>query len=86
VTAAVAWDLARQVLDHLALPLPGDDDLDDVQPAGDLAIFADLGVDEMELTAILGDLDAYADEMLLTLAGRLGFAESYERVVETAVR
>lgn len=86
VTAAVAWDLARQVLDRLELPIPDDDDLDDVRPAGDMSIFADLGLDEMELGAILGDLDAYADEMLLTLAGRLGFGEHYERLVEAVVR
>ncbi len=63
---------------------PGDDDLEDVWPAGDLSIFADLGLDEMELGALLSDLDAYADETLLLLARRLGFAEAYERVVEPA--
>ena len=82
VTAAVAWDLAAEVVDHLGLDRPGDDDLDDVWPAGDLSIFSDLGLDEMELGALLSDLDAYADETLLLLARRLGFAEAYERVVE----
>lgn len=82
VTAAVAWDLAAEVCEHLGIERPGDDDLDDVWPAGDLSIFADLGLDEMELGAILSDLDAYADETLLTLARRLGFADAYERVVE----
>jgi putative tRNA adenosine deaminase-associated protein len=84
VTAAVAWDLAAQVVDYLGLERPGDDDLEDVWPAGDLSIFADLGMDEMELGALLADLDAYADETLLLLARRLGFAEAYERVVEPA--
>lgn len=84
VTASVAWDLARQVVDRLDMPVPADDDMDDVWPAGDLAIFDDLGLDEMELGAILADLDAYADEMLLTIARRLGFADSYERVVDAA--
>jgi putative tRNA adenosine deaminase-associated protein len=82
VTAAVAWDLAAEVVDHLGLERPGDEDLDDVWPAGDLSIFSDLGLDEMELGALLSDLDAYADETLLLLARRLGFAEAYERVVE----
>lgn len=84
VTAAVAWDLAAEVVDHLGLERPGDDDLDDVWPAGDLSIFSDLGLDEMELGALLADLDAYADETLLLLARRLGFADTYERVVEPA--
>ena len=82
VTAAVAWDLAAEVCDHLGIERPGDDDLEDVWPAGDLSIFSDLGLDEMELGALLSDLDAYADETLVSLARRLGFADAYERVVE----
>lgn len=85
VTAAVAWDLARQVVDRLDLDVPDDDELEDVWPAGDLAVFEDLGMDEMELGAVLSDLDAYADEMLAVIAGRLGFAEAYERVVDALV-
>jgi putative tRNA adenosine deaminase-associated protein len=84
VTAAVAWDLARQVVKDLGMDAPGDDDLEDVWPAGDLSIFTDLGLDEMELGAVLADLDAYADEMLLAIAGRLGFADVYDRAVEAA--
>lgn len=86
VTAAVAWDLAVQVLDHLDLDVPGDDDLDEVWPAGELGVFDDLGLDEMEMGAILSDVDAYADEMLSALARRLGFADAYERVVDALVQ
>jgi putative tRNA adenosine deaminase-associated protein len=84
VTAAVAWDLARQVVNHLGIDAPGEDDLEDVWPAGDLSIFGDLGLDEMELGAVLADIDAYADEMLLAVASRLGFADVYDRAVEAA--
>jgi putative tRNA adenosine deaminase-associated protein len=85
VTAAVAWDLAAQVLEFLGEEPPGDDELDEVWPVGDLSIFADLGLDEMELGAVLSNLDAYADEMLLTIARRAGFGDAYERVVEASV-
>ena len=85
VTAAVAWDLAVQVLEHLDLDVPGDDDLEEVWPVGDLGIFDDLGLDEMEMGAILSDVDAYADEMLSALARRLGFSEPFERVVDALV-
>lgn len=85
LTASVAWDLAAQVMERLDLDLPGDDELDEVWPVGDLGVFDDLGLDEMELGAILSDVDAYADEMLSTLARRLGFAEAYERVVDALV-
>ncbi|MGI8536949.1 MAG: tRNA adenosine deaminase-associated protein [Mycobacteriales bacterium] len=86
VTAAVAWDLAGQVLEHLDLEVPGDDDLEEVWPAGDLGVFADMGLDEMELGAILADDDAYADEMLSALARRLGFADAFERVIDALVQ
>ena len=85
VTAAVAWDLAAQVLEHLDVAVPGDDELEEVWPAGDLGIFDDLGMDEMEMGAIVADLDAYADEMLSALARRLGFSEPFERVVDALV-
>lgn len=84
VTAAVAWDLARQVVGQLGLQTPDDDELADVWPAGDLSMFTDLGLDEMELGGVLADLDAYADEMLLNVAGRLGFADVYDKALEAA--
>jgi putative tRNA adenosine deaminase-associated protein len=86
VTAAVAWDLARQVVERLGIDAPRDDDLEDVWPAGDVGIFADLGLDELELGALLGDLDAYADEMLISVADRLGFADVYDRALEALSR
>ena len=85
VTAGPDWDLAEQVLDHLDLDVPEDDELEEIWPAGDLDVFADLGLDEMELGAILSDDDAYADEMLGVLAQRLGFAQEYERVVDALI-
>jgi putative tRNA adenosine deaminase-associated protein len=81
----VDWTLARQVLDHLGIPLPDDEELDQVLPAGDLSIFADLGVDEMELGALSGDLDLFPDEVLASLAGRLGFGQAVERALDAAL-
>lgn len=85
VTAAVSWDLAGQVVDRLDLDVPDDDDLE-VEPVGDLGVFDDLGMDERELGSVLDDLDAYADEMLSAIAGRLGFGEAWERVVDALDR
>lgn len=85
VTAAVAWDLAREVVERLDMDVPGEDDLDDVWPAGDLSIFADLGLDEMELGAVLADSEAYADEMLTAIAERLGFGDAFQRAVDAAI-
>jgi putative tRNA adenosine deaminase-associated protein len=80
-TAAVDWDLARQAVELLGEDVP-DDDLDEVWPAGDLAMFADLGLDERDLGMILDDLDLYADEMLSMIARRIGVGEAFAQVVE----
>ena len=85
LTASVDWDLARQVLDYLDIPVPDDEDLDQVLPAGDLSIFADLGIDEMELGAISGDLDLFPDEMLASIARRLGFGHPLDRALDVAL-
>jgi len=85
LTAAVDWPLARQVLEYLDIPIPGDDDLDQVLPAGDMSIFADLGVDEMDLGAFSGDLDLFPDEALASIARRLGFGPALDRALDAAL-
>lgn len=83
LTASVDWPLARQVLDYLDIPGPeDDDDLDQVFPAGDLSIFADLGIDEMELGALSGDLDMFPYEVLETIARRLGFGPALKGALD----
>jgi putative tRNA adenosine deaminase-associated protein len=84
VTAAADYDLAADVLDLLGEDPP--EDLDEVWPAGELDIFADLGLPELELGSILDDLDLYADEMLLVIARRLGFAEPLAAAVDLVPR
>lgn len=86
VTAAVDWPLARRVLGRLDIPVPDDEELDQVLPAGDLSIFADLGVDEMELGALAGDLDLLPEEALASIAARIGFADALERALDGGLR
>ena len=85
LTAAVDWPLARQVLAHLDLVIPDDEDLDQVLPAGDLSIFADHGLDEMDLGMIAGNLDLFPDEALAIIARKLGFGQAYERALTLAL-
>ena len=85
LTAAVDWPLARQVLAHLDLVIPDDEDLDQVLPAGDLSIFADLGLDEMDLGMIAGDLDLFPDEAIAIIARKLGFGQALERAISLAL-
>lgn len=82
VTAADEWLLAREVLDRLELPMPEGDELDQVQPAGDLTAFADLGLPPMEIALICEDPDLYPDEMLSSIASRLGFGEEFEQTLD----
>lgn len=85
VTASVDWPLARQVLDHLDIPVPEEEDLDQVLPVGDMSIFADLGLDEMDLGALSGNLDLFPDEVLASIARRLGFGPALERALDMAL-
>ena len=82
VTAAEDWPLAREVLDRLELPMPEGDDLEQAQPAGDLGAFADLGMPPMEVAMLCGDQELYPDEMLSSIAVRLGFGEEFEAAVD----
>jgi putative tRNA adenosine deaminase-associated protein len=83
--ASLDWDVAAQVMDRLDLDPPDDEESKDLWPAGELDLFEDLGLDAMELGAILDDEDMYADEVLSSLARRLGFADAYEEAVEALV-
>jgi putative tRNA adenosine deaminase-associated protein len=85
LTAAVDWPLAAQVMAYLDLDIPEDEDLDQVLPAGDLSIFADLGLDEMDLGMIAGNLDLFPDEALAIIARKLGFGHAYERALTLAL-
>ena len=82
LTAAVDWPLARQVLSYLELDLPDDEDLHQVLPAGDMSIFADLRLDEMDLGMLAGDLDLFPDEALAIIARKAGFGHAFERALD----
>jgi len=86
LTAAADYPLARQVLEALDIPVPADDEeLDQVLPAGDMSIFADLGLDEMELGAISADLDLYPEDAVAHIAERLRFGDAVERALDIAL-
>ena len=82
VTAVGEWPIAREALDLVGEAEPEEDDFEHVAPAGDLEIFADLGVDSMELNAVCSDLELYPDEMLGQIAARIGFGPQFDRVVD----
>ena len=81
VTAIDDWPLASGIADLLDLPDPEDED--DPQPAGDLAILADLGIAALDLAMLCDDDDLYPDEVLSEIADRLGFGQLFEDVADT---
>lgn len=91
ITASWDWPLARQALEYLDIPVPEEEELEAIfqeedekpLPAGDLSIFADLGLDEMELGSLSGDVDLLPDEVLSSIAARLGFSEPFERALDS---
>jgi putative tRNA adenosine deaminase-associated protein len=78
-TAADDWPVAAEVLDALDEPHPEDDE--EAEPVGDLDIFADVGMDAMELGAVCEDLEQYPDEMLAQVAARVGFGPQFQSVM-----
>jgi putative tRNA adenosine deaminase-associated protein len=80
VTAADEWELATSAVEFLGLPLPEDDDEEQV-PAGDLDLLGDMGMQAMDMAVLLDDVDLYPDEMLSEIARQLGFGELFDDAV-----
>src|SRR3984957_15112373 len=93
IGAALDYPLAGQVVDYLEIPVPDEEDLDQVLPVGDLSIFADLGLDEMELSALSTPLYFDSDDdpwepvedAVESIAVRLGFGPAMERALDRAL-
>lgn len=82
VTAADEWELAASAVEFLGLPEPEEDD--EQQPAGDLDLLGDLGMQAMDMGVLIDDYDLYPDEMLSDVARRLGFGSLFDEAVGLA--
>lgn len=72
------WVLAAEVVERYGIGVDAVGSFDDDEagwPGGDLDIFADDGLPADQLRRIVGAEDLWADEMVLRIAERLGFAE-----------
>ena len=82
--AAYDWPLAEQAADTLGIELPEDDEeLDEPEPAGDLTLVADFGLDAAELDLLCSDAELFPDEQIGSIAARLGFADQLEVALES---
>ena len=80
VMTALDYEIAAEVLELLDIDLPADDDSD--EPAGDLNLFEDLGIDAMELQAICDDDEMFPDEQLEAIARRIGCGDEFLDALE----
>ena len=75
------WVLAAEVVERYGIAVDGSatiDSYDDDEqgwPGGDLDVLADAGLSAEELTRLLEADDLWADEMVLKIAERIGFAD-----------
>lgn len=81
-TAAVDYDIAREVLEKLDADIDPDD-LEDEDPfeEGDLGVLSDVGLSEAVLSIILSE-DDYADEQLSRIAQEMGFGDEMSAVLD----
>jgi len=80
--AALDYDIAADALDLLRVEPPSEDD-EEVWPEGALDILADIGLPAAELQVIVGEVDLYPDEQLQMVAQRCGFADEYNKLLDT---
>ena len=81
VMTALDYEIAAEVLELLDIDSPADDDAD--EPAGDLSLLEDLGIDAMELQTICDDGEMYPDEQLEAIARRIGFGDQFTEVLDS---
>ena len=81
VTCAMDYEVAAEFLELADFDGPEEDD--EPLPAGDLDIFADLGLNGMELSTLCDDADLYPDEFIDAIAARLGFGDQLTEVLES---
>ncbi len=81
VYAAENWSLARDIVDFLGIDVPEDDDEDGL--VGDLDLFADQGLSEMDLEAICADWDEDSDTLALQIADEIHFGPQARKVADS---
>jgi putative tRNA adenosine deaminase-associated protein len=81
VTCAIDYEVAAEFLEIADIDQPDEDD--EPLPAGDLDIFADLGLPSMELSTLCDDADLYPDEQIDAIAQRLGFGDDLTELLES---
>ena len=80
VMASLDYEIAAEVLELLDIELPEEDDAD--EPAGDLNLLEDLGIDAMELQMVCDDDEMFPDEQLEAIARRIGCGDAFIEAID----
>src|SRR5450759_2494105 len=80
VYSAENWSLARDIIDFLGIEIPDEDDEDGL--VGDLDLFADQGLSEMDLEAICADWDEDSDTLALQIADEIHYGPQARKVAD----
>lgn len=87
LSAALDSPLAADAADLLDIELDEDeDDYDEVEPVGDFGLAADFGLSADDLEALCTDGDMYPDEVIASMAARMGFGEQFAAVLRAQGR
>jgi len=77
---ALEYEIAAEVLELLDIESPEEDDPE--EPAGDLNIFSDFGIDALDLQMICDDQERFPDEQLDSIARQIGFDSEFVEIIE----
>ena len=77
---ALEYEIAAEVLELLDIESPEEDDPE--EPAGDLNIFTDFGIDALDLQMICDDEEHFPDEQLGSIARQIGFSSEFSEIIE----
>ena len=77
---ALEYEIAAEVLELLDIESPEEDDPE--EPAGDLNIFYDFGIDALDLQMICDDQERFPDEQLDSIARQIGFGSEFVEIIE----
>jgi putative tRNA adenosine deaminase-associated protein len=80
VTCALDYAVAADFLEINEIDTPEEDE--DPFPVGYLDIFADLGMNHMEMASLCDDAELFPDEQLEAIASRLGFGDQFAELLE----
>jgi putative tRNA adenosine deaminase-associated protein len=80
VLMALEYEIAAEVLELLDIDSPEEDDAE--EPAGDLNILNDFGIEALDLQMICDDHEQFPDEQIGSIARQLGFSNEYSEIVE----